>query len=231
MLALKQSLSLPSIKTVGEYVPPSIDNLVAWYKNRTGLTFLDPTAIIPDVSAWADSSNNSHDMVQATASEQPTYVTGALTFVSANLQNLQTTSQISLTGDFTIGLRIYPAFAAAGTFLADNTAGGELFKYASGTRITVKIDASSATPLDLDSGTFGDDYLVITRRADVLTLWKNGVAQTGTTPTLAGTADIDSIGVRRTDTDHFDGTIEEILIYDISNAILTAKLNTRLASL
>ena len=42
---------------------------------------------------------------------------------------------------------------------------------------------------------------------------------------------IDAIGIRRTDTDPFDGTIEEILIYDISTADLIAKLNTRLASL
>ena len=233
MLALKQSLSLPSLRTVGEYVPPSIDNLIAWYKNQVGLTFIDPVppVIVPTVSVWEDSSNNSHDMVQATASEQPTYVAGVLTFVSANLQNLQTTSQISLTGDFTIGLRIYPSIVGAGTFLADNTTGGELFKYTSGTRISIKIDASSATALDLDDGTFGDDYLIITRASNVVTLWQNGVAQTGTTPTLAGTADIDAIGIRRTDTDPFDGTIEEILIYDISNADLIAKLNTRLASL
>ena len=230
MLALKQALSLPSLKQIG-YIPPSIDNLIAWYKNRAGVTFLDPTAVVLTVSRWADSSNNSHDMVQATASEQPTFVSGALTFVSANQQNLQTTSQISLTGDFTVGIRIYPAIVGAGTFLADNTTGGELFKYTSSTRISLKIDASSATALDLDEGTFGDDYLIITRASNVLTLWKNGVAQTGTTPTLAGTADIDAIGIRRTDTDPFDGTIEEILIYDISNADLTAKLNTRLASL
>jgi hypothetical protein len=233
MLALKQSLSLPSLKPIGEYVPPNIDNLIAWYKNQTGLTFIDPVppVLVPTVSVWEDSSNNSHDMVQATASEQPTYVAGALTFVSANQQNLQTTSQISLSGDFTIGLRIYPSVVNAGTFLADNTTGGELFKYTSSTRISLKIDASSATALDLDEGTFGDDYLIITRSSNVVTLWKNGVAQTGTTPTLAGTADIDAIGIRRTDTDPFDGTIEEILIYDISTADLIAKLNTRLASL
>jgi hypothetical protein len=233
MLALKQSLSLPSLKPIGEYVPPNIDNLIAWYKNQTGLTFIDPVppVLVPTVSVWEDSSNNSHDMVQATASEQPTYVAGALTFVSANQQNLQTTSQISLTGDFTIGLRIDPSVVNAGTFLADNTTGGELFKYTSSTRISLKIDASSATALDLDEGTFGDDYLIITRSSNVVTLWKNGVAQTGTTPTLAGTADIDAIGIRRTDTDPFDGTIEEILIYDISTADLIAKLNTRLASL
>lgn len=236
MLALKQSLSLPSVKTVGGYSPPSLASLVAWYKNKARLTLVaaTPPAVIPNVSVWGDSSGNGHDMAQVTASEQPLYdtSTGALTFDGANSQNLQSLfSQISLTGDFTIGLRIYPSVAAAGTFIGDNTTGGELFKYTLNTKISVKIDASAATQLDLDSGTFGDDYILITRVSDVLTLWQNGVAQTGTTPTLAGTADIDAIGIRRTNINPFYGTIKEIMIYDISNATLTGQINNRLASL
>tara|TARA_R110002167_G_scaffold132526_1_gene316785 strand:- start:1419 stop:2102 length:684 start_codon:yes stop_codon:yes gene_type:complete len=227
MLALKQSLSLPSLKTAGGWSPDDETSLVAWYQNAVGITLNGS-----DVSQWADSAAAGlYDMVQATAGEQPAYSGGVLTFVSADKNNLQTTGQISLAGDFTFGVKIYPSLVDSGTFLGDNTIGGELFKYKTRTRISVKIDASSATALDLDSGIFGDDYIVITRASDVLTLWHNGVAQTGTTPTLAGTADIDAIGIRRTDTDSFDGTIEEIQIYNSSNATLTGKINTRLASL
>ena len=235
MLALKQSLSLPSIKTVGGYSPPSKASLVAWYQNKAMITLVAPTppAVIPNVSAWGDSSGNGHDMAQATASEQPLYdiSTGALTFDGAKYQSLQSLfSQISLSGDFTIGLRIFPSASAAGTFLGDNTTGGELFKYTNSTKITIKIDASSGLGLDLDSGTFGDDYLIITRASNVFALWQNGVEQT-TTVTLAGTADIDAIGIRRTDMNAYYGAIKEIMIYDISNATLTAEINTRLASL
>ena len=169
-------------------------------------------------------------MVQATATEQPAYSGGVLTFVSADSNNLQTAGQISLTADFTLGLRINTS-TINGAFLADNTDANEFFKYSSSSRIVFKIAGSASTGLDLDSGTFGDDYLVITRSSDVLTLWKNGVAQTGTTPTVAGTSLIDVIGLRRIDTNGFDGTIKEIQIYSSSSTDLTANINDRLSTL
>ena len=230
MLAQRLSLSLPTIKPLGGWTPADEASLEAWYKNRTGLTL--GAGVSPPVSAWADSSTNGIDMVQATLSEQPVYTVsgGILTFVSANNRNLQSAAQISLTGDFTIGIKSNPAIAAAGSFLADNTTTTELFKYDNATRIKVKIDSANVN-LDLDSGTFGDDYLVITRVSNVLTLWHNGTAQTGTTPTAAGTSDIDAIGIRATDVDAFDGTIQEIQIYSSSSAALTSHVNDRLSTL
>ena len=226
MLALKLGLSLVSTPILGGWSPDDEASLVAWYQNQVGITLNGS-----DVSQWDDSSSNSYDMVQATATEQPAYSGGVLTFVSADKNNLQTSgTQISLTADFTVGLRINTS-TINGTFLADNTSAGELFKYNSASKITTKIAGSGNTDLDLDSGTFGDDYLVITRVSSVLTLWKNGVAQTGTTPTLAGTALVDAIGIRRTDINAFEGTIKEIQIYSSSSADLTANINDRLSTL
>ena len=227
MLALKLGLSLVSTPKLGGWSPDDETSLVAWYQNQVGITLNGS-----DVSAWADSAPDGlYDMVQGADPEQPAYSAGVLTFATANDENLQTAGQISLAADFTIGIKINPAVAAAKTFLGDNSTTKELFKFSSATRIVVKIDLSGATNLDLDSGTFGDDYLVITRVSNVLTLWKNGVAQTGTTPTLSGTADIDSIGIRATNVDTFDGTIEEIQIYSSSSADLTANINDRLSTL
>tara|TARA_R110000737_G_scaffold242516_1_gene253784 strand:- start:51 stop:734 length:684 start_codon:yes stop_codon:yes gene_type:complete len=227
MLALKLGLSLVSTPILGSgWSPDDEASLVAWYQNQVGITLNGS-----DVSAWEDSATAGlYDMVQATATEQPAYSAGVLTFVSADKNNLQTTGQISLAGDFTFGLRIRPAIAVAGTFLGDNTSGGELFKYANATTISIKI-GGGATNISVDSGTFGDDYLVITRASDVLTLWQNGVVQTSGTPTLAGTSLVDVMGIRKTDVNGFDGAISEIQIYNSSNATLTGEINTRLASL
>jgi hypothetical protein len=226
MLKLGLSLSLSSLRPMGVWSPDDETSLVAWYQNAVGITLNGS-----DVSQWDDSATAGlYDMVQATATEQPAYSGGVLTFVSADKNNLQTAGQISLTGDFTVGIRINTS-TTNGTFLADNTSAGELFKYNSASKITTKIAGSGNTDLDLDSGTFGDDYLVITRVSNVLTLWKNGVAQTGTTPTLAGTALVDAIGIRRTDINGFDGTIKEIQIYSSSSADLTANINDRLSTL
>jgi hypothetical protein len=226
MLAQRLGLSLVSTPMIA-WSPSHEATLEAWYQNAVGITLNGS-----DVSAWADSSTNGYDMVQATASEQPAYSAGVLTFVSANDEHLQTTGQVSLTGDFTIGLIFNPAISAPGTLLGDNaggSAGHEFIKYTSTTNFRIKIDNTAAN-IPLDSGTFGDDYIILTRVSNVLTLWKNGVAQS-TTPTLAGTADIDAIGVREADQDFLDGTIEEIQIYSRSSSTLTSNVNDRLSTL
>jgi hypothetical protein len=226
MLKLGLDLSLSSIRPQGKWSPDDETSLVAWYQKGEGIDLNGS-----DVSAWADSAPAGlYGMVQNTATEQPAYSAGTLTFVSADTNNLQTAGQISLTGDFTIGLRINTS-TTNGSFLADNTSANEFFKYSSTTRILFKIAGSASTALDLDSGTFGDDYLLITRVSDVLTLWKNGVKQTGTTPNVAGTSLIDVIGLRRVDLNAFDGTIKEIQIYESSSTDLTANINDRLATL
>ena len=226
MLALKQALSLVSTKVGGVgggWSPTDESSLEAWYQNQVGIVLNGS-----DVSQWSDSSSNGRDMVQTDATEQPAYSAGALTFDSGNKTNLQTTSQISVTDDFTLGIKMFPT-TTNGTFVADNTTANEIFKISGSSQITIKIDGSQIA-LDLDSGSFGDDYIVLTRVSDVFTLYRNGVAQS-TTQTLAGTIDIDAIGIRRTDVNGFDGTIEEVQIYSVSNATLTANINARLSTL
>ena len=227
MLALKQALSLVSTKAAGgaAWTPTDEARLEAWYQYKVGITLNGS-----NVSEWTDQSTNSRDMVQADATEQPAYnaATGALTFDASNDTNLQTTSQMSFSSDFTLGIKMFPT-STNGTFVADNTTANELFKISASDAITIKIDGSAAV-IGLDSGEFDDDYVVITRVSDVFTLYRNGVAQT-TTPTLAGTIDIDAIGIRKTDVNGFSGTIEEVQIYSTSNATLTANINTRLSTL
>jgi hypothetical protein len=224
MLALKLGLSLVSTPRLGGWSPDDETSLQAWYQNAVGITLNGS-----DVSQWADSSTNGYNMVQATATEQPAYSAGVLTFVSADSNNLQTTGQVSLSGDFTLGIVFNPSISAPGTILGDNTTSNEFIKYTSTTNFRIKMDGTIAN-IPLDSGTFGDNYIVVTRVSNVLTLYKDGVAQS-TTPTLAGTADIDAIGVRSSDQDFLDGTIKEIQIYNSSSAGLTANVNDRLATL
>jgi hypothetical protein len=229
MLSLKQGLSLDSIRLQGKWAPTDEASVEAWYQNKIGISLNGS-----DVSRWTDSSGNGITMQQATDTEQPAYnnTTGALTFESADSQHLQSTGQISLSGDFTIGLVFSPAIASPGTILGDNAGGSpgyEFIKYTSTTNFRIRIDNSAAN-IVLDSGTFGDDYIVITRASNVLTLYKNGVAQSST-PTLSGTADIDAIGIRQTNQDTLDGVIKEIQIFSSSSATLTANVNDRLSTL
>ena len=225
MLALKQAISLPSLRRLS-WIPSDDPNLVAWYQHRTGLTLTTPLAGTSLVSAWEDSSTNSHDMLQATVSEQPTVTlaTGAIDFDTANSNNLETTSQISLTGAFTIGIRFYPT-AFSNVVLADNTSANEFIKITAGTNLRVKNGTGVA---NLESATtFDDDYIVITRSdTDAVKLWQNSVATD--TGTLAGTCLIDNIGVRFADLNAYAGLIYEIQIFDTYNITLTSQVNDRL---
>jgi hypothetical protein len=225
MLALKLGLSLVSNRKLGSWLPTDETSVVAWYQNGEGIT-LNGT----DVSQWADSAN-SYDMDQTDeVTEQPAYnaSTGALTFDSSGKENLQTSSQISLAGDFTIGIRLYPTDFEK-TFLGDNTENNYLFKYTTTSNLRFKVGGTAGN-IALDSGTFGDDYLVITRDSDVITLHKNGVAQS-TTVTKSGAAKLDAIGIRNPDVNSYDGEIFEIQIFSSTSSDLTANVNTYLSKL
>jgi hypothetical protein len=227
MLSLKQALSLVSTKNLGSSWNPIDElDLLAWYQNKVGID-----SIGTEVLAWEDSSGNSHTMEQATSSERPIYnaTTGSLTFDSANSQHLQTTTQMSLSGAFTIGFKMN-ATGTNNTILADNTTAEEYFKITSSTNLRFKTDAQLGN-LVLDDGTLEDVYVVISRNAfDLVKLYVNGNLQT-TPATVTGTSDIDAIGIREPDINSFDGEIFEIQIYNTTNATLVSNVNTYLSNI
>lgn len=229
MLALKLGQSLNNIKN-GAWLPTNQTDCEVWYSKGVGVTESGSPNF--KVSKWDDLSGNNNHLAQANLSHQPTYGTGAdkgiITFDSSNTENLETTSQISLSGDFTIGVALNLT-AGGGVLLGDNTANGEFFRFFSTSVIRIKIDNATAVDISKDSGTFlGKAYMVLTRRSDIITLYWNGTAQTDTEE-LTGTADIDNLGVRKADTNPYDGTVSEVMIFSSSSAALTSLVNNRLA--
>ncbi len=227
MLSLKQSLSLNTIRPLGGWQPSDEGGrLVAWYKNKTGISLNGL-----DVSRWADSSEYSNHMVQTVASKQPLYNSGAIRFVAADVQSLQTTgTDIELSGTFTVGIRL---FATLNNVIVsgDNTINNEFFKITSSTQLRFKTDGSSVDITVNDGDLTADNYLVITRNAsNLVTLYVNGVAQTDT-ETLAGTANIDAIGVRNPENNPYEGTISEIQIFNAESTELTTNVNSYLSAI
>ena len=218
MLGLGNSLVDSS---VSGWAPSDESSLVAWYQYQTGITLNGS-----DVSGWDDYTRD-YNMVQATAAKQPAYSDGTLTFDNADTQFLQTTEQITLTGDFTIGFRVRPLTTFIGTVFGDNTTSGEFVRFNSATQLRVSIDGVNSnftiTPA-------GDDYYVLTRSGSSINLHQRGVLNV-TTFTSSNTVYIDAIGVRRTNLSPFNGTMKEIQIYSSTSTALTANVNTRLASL
>jgi hypothetical protein len=208
----------------GGWLPTDEASLEAWYKKDTGITESGGA-----VSKWEDQSSNSIDMKQLSLSEQPTYGSNVITFDGT--QNLESTGQITLTGDFTIGFLINIT-TFGDTLLGDNNTNNNLIKFMDNTTIRFKT-ANGVTDINLDTGTTfsGNDYMVLTRdSSNVLHLWLNGVLQVDT-GTKGAAALIDSIGVRATDIDMFRGTITEIQIFNSKSTALTTNINTALAAL
>ena len=177
MLALKQALSLVSTP-LPKWTPLDESSVVAWWQHATDVA--DDGSPNYKVSQWKDQSGNDNHFLQGTLSERPVNGTGAtsgvITFDSSNTENLETTSQISLTGDFTIGAAIHLA-AGGGVFLADNTSNGEFFRFFSTSVVRIKIDNATAVDISKDEGNFLEKaYMVLTRSSGTITLYWNGVA-------------------------------------------------------
>jgi hypothetical protein len=228
MLSLRQGLGLNTIRPLGGWQPSDEGaNLIAWYKNKTGISLN-----VSDVSRWADSSENSFDMVQGTASEQPAYdsSTGELRFVAADTQSLQSTSDIELANTFTIGIKLFPTLNNV-VVLGDNTINNEFFKINTSTELRFKTDGSFINIAVNDGDLTADNYLVITRNSsNLVSLYVNGTLQTST-GTLAGIANIDAIGVRNPDNNPYQGTISEIQIFNKESAAITSNVNSYLSAI
>jgi hypothetical protein len=230
MLALKQALSLVSTKKTGTVTPwsPSDEgsNLIAWYKNKVGIGLNGS-----EVTSWEDSSGNSHEMEQADPAERPIYnaATGSLTFDSSNSSHLQTVTQMSFSGEFTVAFKMN-ATGSNNTIIGDNTSSNEYFKITSATNLRVKTDAQLGNLTVVDN-TLTDVYVVVTRDAfDIVRFNVDGVPQ-ASSATVTGTSDIDAIGIRAVDNNSFDGEIFEVQIYDTQNSTLTSNINTYLANI
>jgi len=230
MLALKQALSLVSTKKTGTVTPwsPSDEgsNLIAWYKNKVGIGLNGL-----EVTTWEDSSGNSHEMEQAVSDERPIYnaATGSLTFDSSNSSHLQTVTQMSFNGEFTVAFKMN-ATGSNNTIIGDNTSSNEYFKITSATNLRVKTDAQLGNLTVVDN-TLTDVYVVVIRDAlDIVRFTVDGVPQ-ASSATVTGTSDIDAIGIRAVDNNSFDGEIFEVQIYDTQNSTLTSNINTYLANI
>lgn len=223
MLVLRQGLSIPNIKSVADWTPLNEGaNLIAWYKFDTLIDRLGS-----ELNFWGDSSENSHVMAQAIRGERPVYNAGEIQFNSDDYSNLQTTTQISLSDDFTIAFKINASNPDV-TILGDNTTTGEYIKIETEDILQVVADGNVAN-INSSVDLIGERYVVLTRSSDTVNMTVNGVSMSPAS--LAGTLDIDAIGIRATDTNYFNGSMYDIQIYNITNAQLTANVTNYYANL
>jgi hypothetical protein len=224
MLSLKKSLSLNTTKQA-LWFPTDETSLGAWYRKASGITESSGA-----VSEWADQSSNSIDMAQAVAGEKPTFANAVVTFDGSD--NLQSTGQISLTGDYTIAVNLKPTGTVSNyAVLGDNTTAGHFIKLSDSDTIFVKSGSTVKGISITDGSEFTDGgYFLLTRDSSNFTLFWNGVQQSQVA-SVAGTQLIDTIGGRYIDAEDYVGDITEIQIYSSTSATLTKNINARLSTL
>ena len=224
MLSLRQSLGL-NTKKQSHWFPTDETSLGAWYRKASGITESSGA-----MSGWTDQSSNSIDMAQSVAGEKPTFANAVVTFDGSD--NLQSSSQISLTGDYTIGVKFKPTGTVSNyAVLGDNTTAGHFIKLSDDDTIFVKSGGTVKGISITDGSKFTDGgYFILTRDSSNFTLFWNGVQQSQVAA-VSGTQLIDTIGGRFIDTEDYVGDITEIQIYDKRSQTLTDLINTRLSTL
>tara|TARA_R110000782_G_scaffold181479_1_gene271763 strand:+ start:267 stop:959 length:693 start_codon:yes stop_codon:yes gene_type:complete len=230
MLGLGNGISSSQYVSSGLWLPSDEGSLEAWYRFNTGITLNGS-----NVQAWADSSSNSFAMRQADADEQPAFSAGVLTFdPSSDTQNLQSSNAIELDGEFVLGFKINPA-ASNVVVMGSNSVNNEMFKLLDNTsteKIRIKNDAG-VVDFELSSGTVLDDaYWVISRDgSDNITVFKDGSA-VAAAQSRSGTFDINALGIRNSDTNPYDGTMKEVVIFKgESSTTLINNVSSRLSGL
>jgi hypothetical protein len=211
---------LPTIKPVIWNPKHDIECLEGWW--AYGVDITDSGGPSFEVSSWRDQSPNNNHLEQATLLERPVNGTGlggqkgTIFFDSTRGENLDMTSQITLTGDWMIGMVLTAnelPESGGYTILADNDYENDWMKISAANTMKLRIDGTTVN-LSLDAGnTFESLFsIIITRESSLCSVWFNGILQADT-ELLAGSSDIDNFGVRKTDLNPFDGSVNEIIIF------------------
>ena len=192
-------------------------------------------ANVANVETWHDTSVHSRRITQSTVANQPSYTaaTGAVTFDGSD--HLSTASSFSITDEFVIGFKLSFDALSNEVLLASNTSSNNFIRVVDLDTINLKFGGTLGT-IDFNDGTDfatdGTKYSVVVGRdsSDDVAIWIDGTKQTDTV-TKAGTFVIDTIGVRATDTNDFEGNMFECIVFSDYSSTLLDEVNTRLNSL
>ena len=214
--------------------PADEASIVAFYKNKTGLTLVGGK-----VKGWDDSSSNTFDMVQSTVANQPSYTasTGGVIFSGADFMltgassvTIPPATPFLLDAEFTIGFKI-KATSFTGIILSETLSAVGNFKLDSSTILSLATTTGSSVSLTTTTGTWEDAYVVITRNAaNLISLSVNGVLQTGTV-TKIGDFRFNLLGSQNVTFPSLDGSIFELQVYSSTSPTLTDNINERLSNL
>ena len=205
--------------------PADEASMVAFYKNKTGLTLVGGK-----VKGWDDSSSNTFNMIQSTAANQPSYTASTGGVIFSDNDFLAALSGFTLPAEFTIAFKI-KANTYLGYILSDSVSISPYLKLGGIDSLTISNVTGLGVVLNTTTGNWQDAYVVITRdSANLVNMSVNGVVQS-TGITLPDSTRFSVLGSFNPVFDNFDGSLFELQVYSSTSPTLTDNINERLSNL
>ena len=205
--------------------PADESSIVAFYKNKTGLTLVGDK-----VKGWDDSSPNTFNMSQSTLGKLPSYTasTGGVVFDATD--HLESISSFTLSAQFTIAFKI-KANTYSGDILTDKGTVHCSVELSGITVLGVTNTLNAGVALTTTTGNWQDAYVVVTRNAaNLVQMTVNGILQT-ISETMTGEVRFNILGNKLGVADNFDGSLFELQVYNSTSPTLTDNINERLSNL
>lgn len=219
-----------------EFLPSDISNLTLWFKNATGLTG-DP------VSRWDDQSGNGSYMVQSSSGNRGDLIGGGIHLEADNSDHYDfkdsSDSALDITmsanHNFLIGFVItMESTTAANCLLSDDS--NEFIDIQNAAKLRVNCTGETAA-FEASSDQFADDTqvaVVISRNngsTGTIQVFIDGAQKDGMDDVNRPEAiEFSILGARVGSSRFFDGTVHEMVIYDLGTGTHTAGELTSLNS-
>tara|TARA_B100000900_G_C20491082_1_gene679586 strand:+ start:394 stop:1092 length:699 start_codon:yes stop_codon:yes gene_type:complete len=211
MLGLSLGITVKNKVSASAFDILNVSGIKAWYKLQTSIS----TNVKGNVSTWGDSSGNTSENMNLTATNLIDYnaATGAVELSTNTTGTLATSGDTLNLGAFTIfGVIDLTESGASDEVILGNTSTDEFILYGSGNGAKVGLKANNVISFIVMAGSVptGKFLFTLTRASNgLITIFINGVSKGTVSSNVTDLFDFLRIGNGST-----DSLIYEILIYD-----------------
>lgn len=190
---------------------PITPNIAAWYRYKRGLTNTSGK-----ISAWADASTNSRDLVQTTAANRPTFLSDGTVVFDGSAQFMQST--FTLNQPCTIYMLVNQLTWTLNDVLIDGvTAAAQLIQTATTPGLTVNAGSALSANAALPVNTWGVLGLVLNGASSLFRINAGGPATAVSGNAGSNALGGITLGAARTPANYANIAVRELLVYSVAH--------------